>query len=215
MRGKASSCKADQLAQGFHDVSSRLDDSVRAADAQVRDGVTEINALASKIAALNAAIRSTAGADAETLKDQLGVALKSLAGLDDDRGADTGRWRRSMSRLAAAGRSSRRHAYALGVTSVGPGGLASVSLGGTNVTSQLTDGKLGGLLYARDTLIPGYKTQLDQLAFSVTQQVNTAHQAGYDLNGGDGNRLLHAAGRRRGRGRRVRRRCRPSPPTPT
>ena len=135
-------------------MSSRLDDTVRAADAQVRDAVTEINTLASKIAALNGAIRTTAGADAETLKDQLGVALKSLAGLTTtavltraDGGIDV---TIGTGQPLVLGNS----AYALGVTSVGPGGLASVSLGGTDVTSQLTDGKLGGLLYARDTLIP-------------------------------------------------------------
>jgi flagellar hook-associated protein 1 len=178
--------QGEQLAESFHDVSSGLDDTVRAADAQVRDVVTQINALASKIASLNGAIRSTAGADAETLKDQLGVALKSLAGLTTtavltraDGGIDV---TIGSGQPLVLGNS----AYALGVTSVGPGGLASVSLGGTNVTSQLTDGKIGGLLYARDTLIPGYKTKLDQLAFSVTQQVNAVHQTGYNLNGTTG-----------------------------
>jgi flagellar hook-associated protein 1 FlgK len=183
------------LAKGFQEVSSRLDDTVVAADAQVRDGVTEINSLAAKIATLNTAIHSTAGGDAETLKDQLGVALKSLAGLTttavltrSDGGIDV---TIGNGRPLVIGDTS----YALGITSVGPGGLASVTLGGQDVTSELSDGKVGGLLYARDTLIPGYKTQLDQLAFSVTQQVNTAHQAGYNLNGATGANFFtpHAA----------------------
>ena len=186
--------KGSLLARGFHDVSARLDDAARAADGQVRDSVTEINTLASKIAVLNSAIGRTAGADAETLKDQLGVALKSLAGLTTT--AVLTRADGSIDVTIAGGRPIvlGDTAYALGVTSVGPGGLASVTIGGTDVTSQLNDGKLGGLLYARDTLIPGYKTQLDQLAFSVTQQVNTAHQAGYNLNGTTGTNFFTPQG---------------------
>jgi flagellar hook-associated protein 1 FlgK len=183
------------LARGFQDVSSRLDDTVKAADVQVRDAVTEINALGSKIAALNDAIRSTAGADAETLKDQLGVALKSLSGLTTT--AVLTRGDGGIDVTIGSGRPLvvGVNAYALGVTSVGPGGLAAVTLGGRDITSELSDGKVGGLLFARDTLIPGYKTQLDQLAFSVTQQVNAAHQAGYDQNGTTGANFFtpHAA----------------------
>ena len=178
--------QGSQLANSFQDVSSRLDDTVIAADAQVRDGVAEINSLASKIAALNTAIHRTAGGDTEALKDQLGVALKSLAGLTttavltrSDGGIDV---TIGNGRPLVLGDTS----YALGITSVGPGGLASVTLGGRDVTSELSDGKVGGLLYARDTLIPSYKAQLDQLAFSVTQQVNTVHRAGYNLNGATG-----------------------------
>jgi flagellar hook-associated protein 1 FlgK len=178
--------KGGLLATGFHDASSRLADSIRAADAEVRDGVTEINTIASKITALNAAIRSTAGADSETLKDQLGVALKALAGLTTtavltraDGGVDV---------TIGGGRPLviGDTAYALAVTSTGPSGLASVSISGTDVTSELTDGKVGGLLHVRDTLIPGYKAKLDQLAFGVIQQVNTAHRTGFDLNGDPG-----------------------------
>jgi flagellar hook-associated protein 1 FlgK len=186
--------KASLLVRGFHDVSTRLDAAATAADAQVRDSVTEINTLASKIASLNGAIARTAGADAETLKDQLGVALKSLAGLTSTavvRRADGGIDVTTAGGLPIVLGGT---AYALGVTSVGPGGLASVTIGGTDVTSKLTDGKLGGLLYARDTLIPGYKTQLDQLAFSVTQQVNTVHQAGFNLNGSTGTNFFTPQG---------------------
>src|SRR5262249_55230684 len=50
-----------------------------------------------------------------------------------------------------------------------------------DVTSQLTGGEIGGMLQVRDTLVPAYQAQLDQLAYSVATQVNTLHQAGTRL----------------------------------
>jgi len=52
---------------------------------------------------------------------------------------------------------------------------------GENVT--ITDGKLKGLIYARDQIIPEFLDYLDNLASSLITEVNTLHQAGMGLNG--------------------------------
>src|SRR5262249_40560963 len=57
---------------------------------------------------------------------------------------------------------------------------------GNDLTSKLTSGKLGGLLQVRDQKIPGLVSQLDTLATGFANAVNTAHQAGFDLNGNAG-----------------------------
>jgi flagellar hook-associated protein 1 FlgK len=47
-------------------------------------------------------------------------------------------------------------------------------------------GTLGGLLQVRDTTIPGYISRLDDIAYTLNQQVNTLHSSGFDLNGAAG-----------------------------
>jgi flagellar hook-associated protein 1 FlgK len=57
------------------------------------------------------------------------------------------------------------------------------------VTSQLTTGggSLGGYLTARDQDIPSVQSSLDQLAYSVSTQVNKVNNAGTDLDGDNSN----------------------------
>ena len=79
------------------------------------------------------------------------------------------------------------NSYALDVASTPPNGFAGLLSGGAPVTTAVTGGTIGGLIHARDVLIPGYLDQLDTLAYSITTEVNAVHQAGYDLNGTTGN----------------------------
>jgi flagellar hook-associated protein 1 FlgK len=55
----------------------------------------------------------------------------------------------------------------------------------TDVTNQLSQGKLGGLIKARDSLLAGYWKQLDTMAAGLITAVNSLHTAGVDLNGAD------------------------------
>ena len=62
-------------------------------------------------------------------------------------------------------------------------------VGTTDVTSELADGggQLGGYLTARDKDIPNVLGSLDQLAYSVSTQVNALNGAGSDLSGDTAN----------------------------
>jgi flagellar hook-associated protein 1 FlgK len=44
-------------------------------------------------------------------------------------------------------------------------------------------GQLGATVALRDTIIPGYLQQVNDLATTITSQINTQHRLGYDLNG--------------------------------
>jgi flagellar hook-associated protein 1 FlgK len=174
------------LSNAFNDMATNFADARTAADAQIRSGVEQINSLAAQVAALNASIVNANGADVETLRDQQGIALKALAGLAGvtvnmrtDGGADVSI---GTGRALVVGVS----AYALGIGSAGISGLATITSGGVDVTSEIGQGQLGGLLQVRDTLVPGYQASLDQLAFGVAQQVNALHMAGFDANGNPG-----------------------------
>lgn len=173
------------MAAAFNDMAARLADSRRQADNSIRSGVDDLNALTTEIAELNVAIAGAGGVDVEALKDRQRNAVESLSKLTSvsvlaraDGGVDvtipTGR------ALVIGGA-----AYTVGVTT-GLNGLATISLAGADITADLTSGQLGGLLHARDTLVPAYQSQLDALAFGVAQEVNALHQTGFDLNGAAG-----------------------------
>jgi flagellar hook-associated protein 1 FlgK len=178
------------LAGTFNDLSSRLDDARRAADAQARSSIDQINSLAQQISELNAAILNANGADTENLKDQQSVALKSLAEIADvsvvlraDGASDVSI---GQGRAIVVGGNQ----YVIDATPSGISGFVSLSLGGTDITSEISRGRLAGFLQARDSLIPGYQARLDDLAFGVAQQVNAVHQTGTDLNGATGNNFF-------------------------
>ena len=65
------------------------------------------------------------------------------------------------------------------------GGVTHFFVGTTDITSQLATGggSLGGYLTARDQDIPSALNSLDQLAYSVSTQVNALNNAGTDLDG--------------------------------
>ena len=74
-------------------------------------------------------------------------------------------------------------------TPSGPGGRPSIVTqpGGTTIHPS---GTAEGQLSAMNELIPRYRTQLDGIAQQLAQQLNTAHQAGYDQTGTKGVPLL-------------------------
>src|SRR5579875_442517 len=57
---------------------------------------------------------------------------------------------------------------------------------GSNITTGIQGGQLGGVIEARDQGVNPAQSQLDNLAASIMQAVNTQHQLGYDLSGAPG-----------------------------
>jgi flagellar hook-associated protein 1 FlgK len=56
----------------------------------------------------------------------------------------------------------------------------------TNITGDITTGKLKGWIEARDTTIPDYLSRLDDMAVSMANAVNAQQNSGLDLNGNAG-----------------------------
>jgi len=52
-----------------------------------------------------------------------------------------------------------------------------------DITDQLTDGKLTGLLELHNTIIPDYRERLDKLAFTLAEKINEQHKIGFGLEG--------------------------------
>ena len=177
--------QAQSLATAFHDMSSRLDSAQRSADASIVGAVDQTNSLVTEISQLNVAIAQAngAGADAQSLKDQQNEAVNKLAKVIDvsvmqrqDGGVDV---------TFGAGHPLviGEVTYSLVSNPVGPLGLSQLMSNGIDVTSEIKGGSIGGLLQVRDSMVPQYRNDLDQIAYTVTNQVNTLHDAGFDLSG--------------------------------
>jgi flagellar hook-associated protein 1 FlgK len=179
--------QGQELASAFNDMAGRLDASRRNTDAEIRGDVEQVNALAAEVARLNGLIGSGNGVDVETLRDRRSVAIQKLAEL-----AGAAAMERPDGIIDLSVGSGRplvigATAYPMSVGSSGSTGLATiVESGGATITSEITTGRIGGLLEARDSLLPDYQNRLDQLAFDVSGQINALHQAGYDELGGAG-----------------------------
>ena len=175
-----------QLASAFNAMSAQISAQQRATDDSIRSGVGQINALAAQIAQYNAAIGGANGADVESVRDNLNVALTSLSKL-----ANVGVMTRSDGGVDVTIGNGRAlvvgsNAYSLTAASTPPSGLAAITTGGVDISSEISGGQIGGWLSVRDSLLPGYQSQLDQIAFGVAQQVNALHKAGFDASGNPG-----------------------------
>jgi flagellar hook-associated protein 1 FlgK len=168
---QALAAAASSLAGGFNQVAQQLSTLQSQTASNVTYTISDVNSIGTQIAALNDAIaKSTVTGDRPNdLLDQRDLLIDRLSGLGNvtlTNGAN-------------------------GSVDVSIGGAAlvtgatSATLAETDMTS-LTSGKLSALIALRDTTIPGYQTQLNTIASTLISQTNTAHAAGFDLNGAAG-----------------------------
>jgi flagellar hook-associated protein 1 FlgK len=182
------------LAASFRDISGRIDAASHDTDGSVRSTVDEINALSTQIASLNAKIAANGGESALHLRDEQGEAVKKLATLIDIQALYDADGTVQVSFGLGQPLVTAETPFTVGITNAPGTGLARIMSGTQDVTAQVKGGQLAGFLNVRDTLLPDYKSQLDTIAYSVTQQVNTLHDAGYTLGGVDAPPFFQALG---------------------
>ena len=185
--------QGEGLASAFQDMAGRLESARHDADRQARGTVDDINALLDRIAALNVSIgNSTTVERSLHARDEQGQLVRQLSELVDIRVLDREEGGVDISigngRPVIVGQTT----YQLTTVSAPPLGYATFSVNGTNVTSEIKAGRLGGFLQVRDVNIPDYQTRLDQLAYAVATEVNAVHAAGYDQTGATGGTFFAA-----------------------
>jgi flagellar hook-associated protein 1 FlgK len=179
--------QATSLASAFNGTVSRLQDLGRDTDQRVVAAVGEINDLTDRIARLNGTIAtSSINGSGLHARDEQQELVKQLAALTDIRVTVRSDGGVDVDSATGRGLVIGSTPYALVASAAGPGGNHQITLGGVDITSDLTGGRLGGLLEVRDTIIPGYIQELDQQAFTLASAVNAAHTAGVDLDGNAG-----------------------------
>jgi flagellar hook-associated protein 1 FlgK len=176
--------QADGLADAFRNMAERLTTARRDADRQVRSSAEEVNVLTDQIRSLNATIAAAPSVESSLhLRDEQYQLVRKLAEIVDLQVLD--REEGGVDITVGNGRPLviGETSYAVSVTNIAGTGYAALNINGTTVTSEITGGRLGGLLQVRDVNIPDYVVRLDDLAYEVANQVNTVHTAGFDQTG--------------------------------
>jgi flagellar hook-associated protein 1 FlgK len=178
--------QGESAAASFRDMADRLGVSLRDTDIQVADAAQDVSALAAQLAKLNETIARTGESAGGILhlQDEQSVLVRQLSEIIDidvlqraDGGVDI---TIGNGRALVIG----ENGYPVQTSIVA--GVQHIFSAGVDITAEISAGKIGGLLYARDVLLPGYVSSLDALANEFVTQVNTLHAAGVGADGGSG-----------------------------
>ena len=184
--------KSDVMAGTFNRIYSDLQNAQQGFDGAIAGAVADINQLSQQVAELNQKIMEVeaSGSTANDYRDQRDLALKELAGLIDINSFEDSAGRVTV--LVGSGQtlveSNSSRSLTTQVNGFGFKDIAWVGPDGTtaNITSDISNGKVKGWLEARDVDMRGYLRQLDTLAETLTERVNTLHQVGWGLDGSNG-----------------------------
>lgn len=175
--------QGQNLAAAFRNMALRFDNARRDADTDIRATVESVNSLTDRIATLNASMQSPPTSSSLHLQDEQAQLVRQLAELVNISVTDRAEGGVDISvgngRPLVVGNTQ----YEITATPTAPSGFSVLTTGGTTITAEVTGGRLGGLLAARDVNIPDYQTKLDTLAYEVATRVNAIHTAGYDQTG--------------------------------
>jgi len=179
------------LATAFNTASNTLTSQQSGLNTQVSQDVTQINQLTQQIAALNPQIAelTSSGKDGGTLQDQqnqLVLQLSALTSVSVTQGTDGEELSTGNGMPLVVGSQS----FSLQTTTGSDGMTHVLDQNGTDITSSLTGGDLGGTIQTRDTTIPGLLGQLDTLANQFGAAMNAAQAMGYDQNGNAGQNIF-------------------------
>jgi flagellar hook-associated protein 1 FlgK len=184
--------RSQMLATTFNRLNSDITQSQQDLDLTIQASVEDINRLSEQIADLNQKIISSeAGTlSANDYRDQRALAIQELSKLiavntaEDTNGA--------VSVFVANGEplvaGSMFWQLSTETNAAGLQDVVWVDDAGntTNITSDISGGKLRGWLEVRDGVIPDYLNRLDTLAQALIAEVNTLHLTGFALDGSAG-----------------------------
>jgi len=179
---------ASTLAGDISNAAASLNAQSSALDQEAAGVAGQVNSLTSALAQLNLEIQATSpNGDAGVLEDQRQQDLSQLSqliGINQITTENNG-----LSVTTTSGQLLVSEGQSFQITTGTVNGVTNFFVSGSNITSQLASGggQLGGYLTARDQDIPSALSSLDQLAYSVSTQVNTLNNAGTDLAGDNGN----------------------------
>lgn len=199
--------KARILTDTFHQVSDGVLNAQNFADLSITSVAADITLKGQALADINSQIRTTevAGANANELRDRRDLLLQQLSkqvgityteqpdGMMDVKllGGQTFVSGNKYATLYTNPGGGGVTTNEIRITALGSPPLAPNAAADANVTATIggalnSKGEIGGLLYSRDTIMPGYLAKLDELAYNVAYQVNTQHAAGWNLNNATG-----------------------------
>ncbi len=185
---------AQSLTGSINNAYSTIMNTVSSTNNSIQGVIPEVNSLTSQIAGLNQQITYAlnAGSNANELQDQQMQAINSLSKLVNISyyTNNNGKTNISLGNVPLVSSDTsfnlstqvdQSNAANLDIMWTGPNGSAQP------VTSQITGGSLGAYVNIEQTAAPSYISQLNSLAASVTDNVNSLQYNGYGLDGSTGN----------------------------
>ena len=182
---------AQTLVSQFNSVSAGMTSTQGSLDTQVTTDVNQINSLSQQAAALNSEIAQQPATvqGGGALTDQLNQVELSLSGLTNISVTHTAHGDTittgNGSPLVVGGQS-----YALSTGAGADGHQQVMDSNGTNITTNISGGDLGGTIQVRDKTIPSMLNQLDTMANAFGTAFNAAQAKGFDQNGNAGGNLF-------------------------
>ncbi|HBI23421.1 MAG TPA: flagellar hook-associated protein FlgK [Nitrospiraceae bacterium] len=187
--------KADALADAINNIYSDLFQLQKDMNNQVNQTINDINSITEQIADLNVKISQaeTAGHNANDYRDMRGKLMNDLAELVDIQYFEDNTGQVTIIGGGTALLVERGNSWDLGTEInsdnndyyniiYNPGGNNSVDL-----TNNITNGKLKGLITIRDTTLNEIIDDIDRLAASVANEINQVHRGGFGLDGSTDN----------------------------
>ena len=174
------------LTTTLHQYQTRLQDMRLELDNEVMAEVAEINEIIGQLAALNAQIPQArfnggSAADLEDHRDQLldQLSLKVDIGLTEKEDGQIS--------VLIGGHNlvEREKPVYLRIRQMASNGAtaARVSFSDDGSLAVISEGRLRGLTEARDDIVPELLDRLDELAFSMVEEVNLVHRTGFGKDG--------------------------------
>jgi flagellar hook-associated protein 1 len=183
---------ASNVASAFNVAANNLTAQRTSLDQSVVQDVGQINQLTSQIAQLNGKIANlqNVGESAGSFVDQRTQLVDQLSSLVDVSVIQSDN---TITLTTASGTAlvAGQQSFQLS-TQLDPSGTQHIFSQGSDITSTIVSGQLGGVLQARDQEIPAIQNQLDTLAAGLATAVNSVQAAGFDLNGAAGTNLFNA-----------------------
>lgn len=185
---------ADALVSAASTIGSSITNTINSANTAITNDVSQVNTLASDIASLNGQIiqqgGDTSGTQACILEDQRDADLTALAKLtsfssyQDSNGSIN--ITVGMSNLVSGTQTNTMS------TTQGANGNQAVILNGTDITSSIQGGDIGGQIASVNGIQSNTLTSLQTLITSLTLQVNNLQSSGFGLDGSTGNDFFNA-----------------------
>lgn len=190
--------QAQNLVEMFHDLTDDIQELRVQADKEIADGVERVNTLITDIGDLNDQIvrNSSMRLDVSDLRDQRDLKLNELAEFVDIRyffrsDGDAIVFTSGGRTLVDNTPSTLIHAAASTVTPTTThaegdfeGIYVNTKVAINDITNEIRDGKMKGLIELRDTTLAGLQSQLDEMAGELQDTFNQIHNRGVAFPGG-------------------------------
>lgn len=180
--------KADSLANQFNQVSERLSNLDRSLNSELQSDTGKVNESLSQIARLNEQIAKAEMHQkgiANDLRDQRQKQLEELSNLIHFTSTTSSNGSLSIFIEGTEMVSFNQRLETLETFDSGNGRL-QLRYSNSGTLLNPTAGRLHGILHTRDGALEDLRTRLNTLAESFITEVNTLHQAGFDLQGNTG-----------------------------